>query len=107
MTDLTDFDIDERPAAPEPPPPPRYESERSPLIWVALAIALGAIAAGVSFWLNRSPGTAPDFSFFRLEFARQQMPKELRKMSDIDPADCPAEPTSDWDLDPYDIQPPA
>ena len=86
MTDLTDFDIDERPAAPEPPPPPRYESERSPLIWVALAIALGAIAAGVSFWLNRSPGD-PGTTTTEADVAPAARPAPAAEPIDIPPLD--------------------
>jgi hypothetical protein len=56
----------------------------------------------VSFgWLNRAPSGAPDISFYKLQHARKQMPKELRKLSDIDPDDCPAEETFGSDLDPY------
>ena len=58
--------------------------------------------APVSFgWLNRAPNNSPDLSFYKLQHARKEMPKELRKLSDIDPADCPTEDLADEDFDPY------
>ena len=56
----------------------------------------------VSFgWLSRAPRGAPDISFYKLQHARKELPKQLRKMSDIDAADCPAEQALGTDLDPY------
>jgi hypothetical protein len=55
-------------------------------------------------WLNRAHSNAPDFSFYKLQHARRKMPKELGKLSDIEPDDCPAEETQDGDFDPYNDQ---
>lgn len=50
-------------------------------------------------WLNRAPSGSPHISFYKLQYARKEMPKELRKLSDIDPADCPAEGLIEDDYD--------
>lgn len=55
-------------------------------------------------WLSRMPGGAPDVSFYKLQHARKQMPKQLRKLSDIDADECPAELTLGSDLDYCDEQ---
>ena len=51
-------------------------------------------------WLSRAPSSSPDISFYKLQHARKAMPRELKKLSDIDPDDCPAEPSlpSEWDV---------
>lgn len=58
-------------------------------------------------WLARPPSEAPHQSFYPVQHARREMPKHLRRLSDIDPADCPAERTLGTDLDPYDERLPA
>lgn len=58
-------------------------------------------------WLNRAPSGAPDISFYKLQHARKQMPRELRKLSEIDAEDCPAEPILGSDFDPYEHPQPA
>lgn len=52
-------------------------------------------------WLSRAPSGAPDISFYKLQHARKHMPRNLGKLNDIDPADCPAEPIFGSDMDPH------
>ena len=54
MSNLSEFDPDITP--PEPPRAP--EPARAPLIWIAAAVVLVAVAAGVYFWLGRTPSPA-------------------------------------------------
>ncbi|MCL6741196.1 hypothetical protein LZ518_08640 [Sphingomonas sp. RB56-2] len=82
------------------------EERRKPsdklLMWL-----LGQVDPAGFGWLNRMPGGAPDLSYYKLQHARKQMPKELRKLSDIDGDDCPAVPNRASDLDPYEEEQPA
>ena len=58
-------------------------------------------------WLARPQKDTPDSSFYPVQHARKEMPRQLRKLADIDPADCPAEETLRSDFDPYSEQSPA
>ena len=53
-------------------------------------------------WLSRAPSNYPDISFYKLQHARKQMPKELKKLADIGPDDCPVDPTSISDFEATD-----
>lgn len=53
-------------------------------------------------WLARPPKEAPHPSYYPLQQARAELPAQLGRLGDIDPADCPVERVGAHQIDPLD-----
>lgn len=53
-------------------------------------------------WLTKPQKVAPDPSYYSLQHARRELPGQLPKLTDVDPADCSVEYLGTRDFDPYD-----
>jgi hypothetical protein len=53
-------------------------------------------------WLTKPQKAAPDPSYYPLQHARRELPGQLPRLTDVDPADCSVEYLGTRDFDPYD-----